>query len=375
MALSADLLEQIPFSVKYLFILMPTLTDNLTLANTWPLHQKILQYVQLETLLIFLSLGLACWIFYKLALKNLARNRHLRLQGLFKGLVFHLSGAAILFALFSLGGQFFSNATALQKYQTYVGIVAVIWGINVFLKIARIISFQALFYNNMRSGVPLLLVNLITFLLTVFLTIWFLSQILDLKLGPVLATSAFFSVVLGLALQETIGNLFSGVALQFDKPFNLGDWIEVQHTDGQRWVGMAHEVSWRATTLIGFLEEVQIIPNRTLSAAHITNYSGKIRPVIRSHVFRCAYGTPVEKMKAVLLSGLDGVPGIRREPTPIVLIMESTESWLVMKLIYFIEDFGTQFITGDHVISQVMERLHEAGLQVAAPRLELTSKT
>src|SRR6202035_2160099 len=60
----------------------------------------------------------------------------------------------------------------------------------------------------------------------------------------ILATTAVGAVVVGLALQDTLGNLFSGLAIQIEKPFRVGQWVTIGGTDGQM-----TEVSWRVPTV------------------------------------------------------------------------------------------------------------------------------
>ena len=72
-------------------------------------------------------------------------------------------------------------------------------------------------------------------------------------------------------MQDTLGNLFAGVALQFDKPYEIGDWIEI-HNSGQKWVGQIYEITWRATLLIGFVEEFITVPNRVMGQSEISNF-------------------------------------------------------------------------------------------------------
>ena len=119
---------------------------------------------------------------------------------------------------------------------------------------------------------------------------WIGAEIFNIRLTPILATSAIFSLVLGLALQDTLGNLFAGVALQFDKPYEIGDWIEIQ-SSGQKWIGQVYEISWRATVLIASTEESITVPNRIVAQAQIANYSTKYRPITRSQLFRLPFGT------------------------------------------------------------------------------------
>ena len=149
----------------------------------------------------------------------------------------------------------------------------------------------------MRVAVPVLLVNLFTLLLSMVLGGWIVTDIFNVRLAPLLATSAIFSLVLGLALQDTLGNLFSGVAMQFDKPYEIGDWVEIQTGGTQKWVGQIEEISWRATVLIGFAEELITIPNRVISQSEISNFTRKGKPIIRSQVFRIAFGEDQVKVR------------------------------------------------------------------------------
>src|SRR5262249_25507055 len=148
-------------------------------------------------------------------------------------------------------------------------------------KTCRILLFEYLFLSHMRAGVPLLLVNLFTLLLTLVMGGWLCTAIFDVKLGPLLATSAIFSVVLGLALQDTLGKRFAGVAMQFDKPYEIGDWIEIM-LNGQKWVGQVQEISWRATVMVGISDEHISVPNRLMGQTQISNFATTKRPIWRS---------------------------------------------------------------------------------------------
>src|SRR5262249_2242926 len=80
--------------------------------------------------------------------------------------------------------------------------------------------------------------------------------------SSLLTTSALITAVIGLALQDTLGNLVSGLALQMQRPFEVGDWV--QFDQDARQVGQVTEVNWRATTLMtSDLVEV-IVPNAFL---------------------------------------------------------------------------------------------------------------
>ena len=83
-----------------------------------------------------------------------------------------------------------------------------------------------------------------------------------------LTTSAVGAVVVGFALQDTLGNLFAGLAIQIEKPFRVGHWIQVGDREGQ-----VQEITWRATKLRTKDGQFLIVPNSVISKEPILNYS------------------------------------------------------------------------------------------------------
>ena len=83
----------------------------------------------------------------------------------------------------------------------------------------------------------------------------------------VMATTAVGAVVIGLALQDTLGNLFAGLAIQVEKPFRVGDWVTIGGQDG-----MVSEITWRATKMRTKAGNFVVVPNSVLARDTITNY-------------------------------------------------------------------------------------------------------
>ena len=91
------------------------------------------------------------------------------------------------------------------------------------------------------------------------------TLLLDEKL---LTTSAVGAVVIGFALQDTLGNFFAGLAIQVEKPFRVGHWIRVGDFEGK-----VQEVTWRATKLLTKAGQFVIVPNSVAAKDPILNYS------------------------------------------------------------------------------------------------------
>src|SRR5262249_26173111 len=84
----------------------------------------------------------------------------------------------------------------------------------------------------------------------------------------ILATTAAGAVVLGLALQDTLGNLIAGLAIQVEKPFRVGHWVNLGGEDG-----LVSEITWRATKIRTKAGNFVVVPNNVVAKDRIINYS------------------------------------------------------------------------------------------------------
>lgn len=334
------------------------------MENKWIQTQSLQNLIDFEPFLLLLSLLLLAWVFYKGFLKGVSESRHQSIRGHFSKLIRNYIVLALLFSLYLLFNSEHFSHPSLRKLVPYLAIMTFCWGGMIFVKVSRLIILQYLFLGSMRAGVPLLIVNIFSLMMSVILTLWGVSQIFNLQIGPLLATSAAFSVILGLALQDTLGNLFAGIALQLDHNFEIGDWLEIYH-GSQKTIGQVKEMTWRATTLIGWTDEVIVLPNRLMAGSQIANYQAGDTPFTRNQIFRLPYDVDVELAKKCLLHSLDRVPEIRKYPEPLCLITEHTESWLTFKLIFYIDNYGSQFVIGDKVVTEAWKALHQAGIHGA----------
>jgi small-conductance mechanosensitive channel len=336
----------------------------------WIPLEKVELFVQLEPALLILGLVLGAWLAYKLLLRQISAERHRTLGTLFKNLFYHLLFGTSLFSLYQIFHELAFEGRQLERLVIYSGFATLLSGAVVFVKVWRILVYEYFFLSHMKVAFPRLLVNLFTLVLSLVLASWIGTEIFNIRLAPILATSAIFSLVLGLALQDTLGNLFSGVALQFDKPYEIGDWIEVQ-ANNQKWVGQVNEITWRATILIAIGEEIITIPNRVMGQAQIANFATQYRPISRIQIIRLPYKVDLLQTKEILNEALRSVGEIRKSPAPNVLIADTNESGVAFKLLYYIDNYGEQFLIFDKILSASLAALKKAGYPFATQRLEI----
>ncbi len=332
--------------------------------------QALAQLLEIEPYTLLGLLLFVTYLFYRFFLRDASEERHKNIQNHFANITRHFLVLSLLFFTFLILNEVDTEWTHFRRIAPYVGLVTLMWGMIVFVKTCRLIVLQYLFMSSMQTGVPLLLVNIFSLLLSIVLVFWTVSNVFGVQLAPLLATSAAFSIILGLALQDTLGNLFAGIAMQVDKTFEIGDWVEVV-SGPQKTVGKVKELTWRSTIMDGFFDEVITIPNRIMAQAQVYNFSPKETPIVRAVVFRMVHGVNPDQVKEVLESSVAGLSDIRGIPSPLCYISDANEHFLSFKLVFNIDNYGAQFILSDKVYRKGFEALQAAGLKMARPFIEL----
>ncbi len=339
----------------------------------WIPIEKIQYILQIEPFIVFLIGIIAAWIFYFFFLKKISEKRHSKLRHRFftTSLYFLISGLLTY-------AHWYADENLIQvpltlKLTNYFGLFALFVGAIAVIKLAQIYVYLYLFFSHMTHGVPILIANMFTFIFSIIIFSLIASNVFGIHITTLVATSAVFSIILGLALQDTLGNFFSGVGLQIDRPFQIGDWIEVTSAQ-EKWTGQIHEITWRATFLMSFADELIMIPNKTIAQSQILIFSNQHKASRFNHAFRFHFDVNIAEAKEALFAGLATVPGILNDPEPRALILETTESYILIKIFYSLRDFGSRYRVGDAVMVAILKAIHQKGLVLAVPSIAVNKQ-
>ena len=345
------------------------------MMHSWVVIQRIENILDPFSFIFFwLAMPLA-FLFYKLALQKISEKRHNNLKSRFRITFVLLSLTSFFALLFWQGGAFFQNEVLAAKCASLFAFISLFFGAFTVIRFAQIIVYLYLFFRNMGQGVPRLIANLFTILFSTAVFGMIGSYVFEVHFSTLLATSAIFSVVLGLALQDTLGNLFAGLTLQLDQPFKIGDWVEMQG-DTVKWLGQIHEITWRATYITTFSEEMVMIPNRLIAQSKVILFSHGQKPVRLFHTFRFPFHGNREKIQRIMVEATAKVSGVfPLDPGPRALITEVAESYLVIKIFYSIQDFSLRYRIGDQVISQILKALETEKIELGSPLLHADIQT
>lgn len=169
--------------------------------------------------------------------------------------------------------------------------------------------------------------------------------------SSLLTTSALLTAIIGLSLQETLGNLFAGLAIQAQRPFEVGDWIAIERDS--RAVGRVVEINWRATTVLTGAQVELTIPNGVLAKSTINNYTKPSSTSRREIFVQAPYDVPPPHVHKALLSVVADMEGVLETPAPATQTRNFADSGIDYRLTYFVEDF----LDGDRIDSEVRQRI------------------
>lgn len=182
------------------------------------------------------------------------------------------------------------------------------------------------------------------------------------NLVGLITTSAVLTAVIGLAAQNFLGNLFSGIAIQIEQPFKIGDWIEYSN-----YTGKVVHVGWEAVHIKTFDDELIIIPNLDLAKNVVKNHS---RPTVR-HAMKIdvgvEYGASPQRVKQALLEVCREEPRVLEDPPPVIRLMNYGDFAITYQIRFFYNDFGISPDLRPAMMRRMWYSLRRHGIRIPFP--------
>ncbi|HWQ15488.1 MAG TPA: mechanosensitive ion channel family protein [Roseiflexaceae bacterium] len=222
-----------------------------------------------------------------------------------------------------------------------------------------------LFERMMKRGgmsVPRLVRDIARAVALVVAVLATLQFVLEIPLSSIVISSTILSAVIGLALQDLLKNVIAGVALQIERPFEVGHWIRVGQDTGK-----VVEMSWRATRVITVDGNYIIYPNATLSQADLVNFSLP-QPLQAMHVqIAVGYTHPPNAVKRVLVEAMLSLPDVSPEPRPSVKVWAYGDYGVTYDLKFWLHSYDRHPEKRDTVMTAAWYALHRAGIELPLP--------
>jgi small-conductance mechanosensitive channel len=278
---------------------------------------------------------------------------------LVRQLTFPLTVAALaatleVFALLRAGYSWLP--AALSWTLLFLGLATILRLLAMFLFDVHLLGQRRLRLPPLLPAVAMSLVYLVAALVTLKLTFP------AFDVGPLLATSAVTSLVLGLALQPILANFFAGLVISLERPFRINDWIRVGDQEGR-----VVAINWRTTHLRTRDNDNIVIPNAKLADERVHNFYYPHPLHLERIRVPVHYQEPPYRVRRVLADCAAGVAGTLDTPPPDVYVLAFEESAVVYELRVWIDDVANSPRIASDLRSRVWEELRKAGMAIPYP--------
>jgi small-conductance mechanosensitive channel len=189
---------------------------------------------------------------------------------------------------------------------------------------------------------------------------------------PFIAGAGVAGIAIGFAAKDTLSNLIAGVLLVIDRPFEVGDRIEVWSApDGSASWGDVIDIGLRATRIKTTDNIVVIIPNNEIMKRDIVNYT-IISSLIRVRVnIGVSYETDIQKAKKIIIAVAQQMEWIASSPAPKVVVRNFSDSAVDLQLRVWIRNARRRMDTISFVIDNVKEAFDQAGIEIPYPKRDI----
>lgn len=200
----------------------------------------------------------------------------------------------------------------------------------------------------------------LAYLITAFVLLRVLFPEIDL--APLLATSAVTSLVLGLALQPILANLFAGIVISLEQPFRLDDWVRVDQIEGR-----VVQITWRTTHIRTRNNDNLIIPNARMAEQDIINYYYPNQMHLTLVHVGVSYTAPPYRVRRALTECAVGVDGTLEKPSPDVFVKDFGDSSITYELRVWIRDVADELRIKSELTSRIWESFKRHDITIPFP--------
>jgi small-conductance mechanosensitive channel len=245
------------------------------------------------------------------------------------------------------------------------------WFILLILAIKTLAFFVFDFLVLRKQGVryPKLVKDMMVFILFVVGVLLILRYYTKTDISLLTVSSAVLTVVVGFALQDILGNLFSGIVLNFEDSFKIGDWMSISDHEGQ-----VEQFGWRSFKIRTIDRELIVFPNQAASKAEVVIYGAGRQPTALRVTFAAGYGDSPDRVSEAVLTALDGMPDVRRDPPPAVQLSGFGDFAVNYLVKFWIDDYSLHNIIASDARRRIWYAFRRQGIEIPFPKRDVYLK-
>jgi small-conductance mechanosensitive channel len=248
----------------------------------------------------------------------------------------------------------------------FVAVAKIVWWVNTSWLLASCARLFLIFERRPREG--RLIQDLVAGLIHLGVALSVVAYVFGAPVRTLIATSGVFAIILGLALQSTLSDVFSGLALSLSRAYEVGDWIVL----GDGTEGRLVETNWRTTHFLNASNDLVVLPNSSLAKAQLTNLNSPNRSHGVKLRVRIAPTMAPSGIAEIMRTALLSSNSIMLTPPPTVEIKSLDAQAIEFELSFRVADFGAAATARHEVYDLIYRHARAAGLMLAQPKEAIT---
>jgi small conductance mechanosensitive channel len=188
---------------------------------------------------------------------------------------------------------------------------------------------------------------------------------IGIQITALLTGVSLIGLAIGFAAQETISNFIAGIVIFWDKPFKVGDWVEIDGTYGQ-----IKRITFRSTRMLNSDGVMIVMPNTQMLSNKLSNYS--VNPISKVKVpIGIAYKESIDRARQVLLGLVAGDARVCKDPAPGVGVAQCADSSVNLVLSFWVTDASTGRGMYGEYLEKAKNAMDTAGIEMPFPHMQL----
>ncbi len=245
------------------------------------------------------------------------------------------------------------------KFAFYVEAAVVFLAV---LLLVRLIDAWILFRHERRQKpfpMPRVVRGFLLFVIYLLVLFAVLKGMLGVNITPLLATSAIFTAIIGLAFQGVLSNLLAGISLNLTKSFGRGDWVKIGAHEG-----VVLDTNWRETLIFDRASNVVVIPNNAVASEMIVNFSRPDKKTALTIPLKVSAGAPPAVVLDALREAAREVPEVLATPAPQAYILSYDDLGISYLVKYWVTDFARKHTINGEVARRIWYKFKRQDIEV-----------
>ena len=214
-------------------------------------------------------------------------------------------------------------------------------------------------------------VRRVTLIVLTIVTLIILLSHFDVNVSGLVATLGIGSLAIALAAQATLADTISGFVIMLDRPFSIGDRIEIQDLD--TW-GDVVDIGLRSSRVRTRDNRLVIVPNSVMSKSLLVNYSHPDTTYRIQIELPISYSADVEHVRGTIIEAVRGVEGVEPDRKVEALFLHFGDSGMIFRVRWWLDSFVDTRRMFDSVNTAIIHALDEAGIEIPNPVRDLNHR-